>query len=278
MALSGAERQARYREKNRARLNAKRRASRATTPTRVTVPPWPSDPAAALARWSRKVLRVPPGHPKAGGPLTLPDFAVDWLRDSLAPGVREAGLFIGRKNAKSAIVAAYLLGRLVGPLRTAGYRAGVASVDKLKANELRTQAEAIAVASGLTGLRFLRSPAPGRIESATGSVDILSADKSAGHASGFDDAIVDELGLLAERDRALINGLRTSTSAKNGRFLTISILGDSPFPVEMIGRQADRATVVHVYKAPDACAVDDPAAWAAAKLSQHGGPGADPAR
>ena len=164
MALSNAERQARYRAKNRARLNAKRRRARVTAKAGkpVAVPPWPSDPAGVLARWSRKVLKVPPGHPKAGGPLTLPDFAVDWLRDSLAPGVREAALFIGRKNAKSAIVAAYLLGRLVGPLRTAGYRAGVASVDKLKANELRAQAEAIAVASGLTGLRFLRSPAPGR--------------------------------------------------------------------------------------------------------------------
>ena len=124
--------------------------------------------------------------------------------------------------------------------------------------------EAIATASGLTGLRFLRSPAPGRVESATGAVDILSADKSSGHASGFDDAIVDELGLLAERDRALVSGMRSSTSAKNGRFLAISILGDSPFPVEMIGRQADPATVVHVHKAPDDCLLDDPKAWAAA--------------
>ena len=268
MALSNAERQARFRERNRARLNAKRRAARATrrkaAQPAASVPPWPSDPAGALARWSRKVLKVPPGHALAGQPMVIPDFAVDWLRDALAPGVREASLFIGRKNAKSAIVAAYLLGRLVGPLRTAGYRAGVASIDKLKANELRTQAEAIATASGLTGLRFLRSPAPGRVESATGTVDILSADKSSGHASGFDDAIVDELGLLAERDRALVNGLRTSTSAKDGRFLAISILGDSPFPVEMIGRKADPATVVHVYQAPDDCAVDDPAAWAAA--------------
>ena len=224
----------------------------------------PVDPAGALAKWSRDALKVPPGHPRAGDPLTLPDFAVDWLRDALAPGVREAGLFVGRKNAKSAICAVYLLGRLVGPLRTAGYRAGIASVDKLKAAELKAQMETIATASGLDGLRFLRSPAPGRVESATGTVDILSADKSAGHASGFDDALVDELGLLAERDRALINGLRTSTSAKDGRFLAISILGDAPFPVEMIGRQADRACVVHVYQAPEGCALDDQAAWDAA--------------
>ena len=267
MALSNAERQARFRAKNRARLNAKRRRARVTAKARtaVAIPPWPSDPAGVLARWSRKVLKVPAGHFKLSGrPMALPDFAVDWLRDSLARGVRESGLFLARKNAKSAVVAVYLLGRLVGPLRTDGYRAAVASVDRFKAGELRAQVEAIAKASGLDGLRFLRSPAPGRIESATGTVDILSADKSSGHASGFDDAIVDELGLLSERDRAMIAGLRTSTSAKNGRFLAISILGDSPFPVEMIKRQADPATVVHVYQAREDCALDDSSAWAAA--------------
>jgi len=242
----------------------KRRAKAKAVKLAASVPNPPADPAGMLAKWSRDVLKVPPGHPKSGQAMVLPDFAIDWLRESLAAGVRESGLFMGRKNAKSAICAVLLLGYLVGPLRTAGFRAGIASVDKLKANELRTQVEAIATASGLDGLRFLRSPAPGRVESETGSVDILSADKSAGHASGFDIALVDELGLLAERDRALISGLRTSTSAKNGRFLAISILGDAPFPVEMIGRQADPATVVHVYQAPEDCMLDDPVAWAAA--------------
>ena len=266
MGLSGAERQARYRERNRSRLNAARRKSRAVARASapVAVPVVSADPAGELARWSADVLKVPAGHKLAGQPMVLPEFAVNWLRDSLAPGVREAGLFMGRKNAKSAVIAVYLLGRLVGPLRTAGYRAGVASVDKIKAGLLKQQMEDIATASHLTGLRFMRSPAPGRVTSATGSVDILSADKSSGHASGFDDAIVDEIGLLAERDRALVNGLRTSTSAKDGRFLAISILGDSPFPVEMIGRQADPATVVHVYQAPDDCMLDDPSAWHAA--------------
>ena len=226
----------------------------------AAVPKPPADPAGALANWSRKDLKVPPGHPKAGQPMVLPAFSVDWVRDALAPGVREAGLFMARKNAKSAICAVYLLGRLVGPLRTAGYRAGIPSVDKLKAAELKAQMEGIATASGLEGLTFLKSPVPGRVESATGRVDILSADKSAGHASGFDDALVDELGLLAERDRALINGLRTSISAKDGRFLAISKLGNAPFPPEMIGRQSDQATVVHVYQTSEGCALDDPKA------------------
>ena len=208
------------------------------------------------------MLKVPAGHPRAGDPMILPDYGVEFLRDALTH--RESFLCIGRKNAKSAIVAVYLLGRLVGPLQTAGYRAGVCSVNKEKAGELKSQMEGIAAASGLDGLVFRRSPAPGRVESATGSVDILSADKSAGHASGFDDAIIDELGLFQERDRALVNGMRSSTSAKDGRFLALSIQGDAPFTKELIDRADDPAVALHLYRAPDGAAVDDPAAWSAA--------------
>ena len=166
MGLSGAERQARYRAKNKARLNAKRRKARAVARASapVSVPVVSADPAGELARWSADVLKVPAGHKLAGQPMdTCRSLRVDWLRDALAPGVREAGLFIGRKNAKSAICAVYLLGRLVGPLRMDGYRAGIASVDKIKAGSCcKQQMEDIATASGLEGLRFLRSPAPGQ--------------------------------------------------------------------------------------------------------------------
>ena len=208
------------------------------------------------------MLRVPPGHPRAGEPLELPDYGVDFIRDALVH--REAFLCIARKCAKSAIVAVYLLARLVGPLRVGGYRAGVCSVNKEKAGELKAQMEQIAAASGLEGLEFRRSPAPGRVVSATGAVDILSADRSAGHASGFDDAIIDELGLFAERDRALVNGMRSSTSAKDGRFIALSIQGDAPFTKELIDRADDPAVSVHLYRAPDGCTLDDPDAWHAA--------------
>ena len=161
-------------------------------------------------------------------------------------------------------MAAYLLARLVGPLRTAGYRAGVCSVNREKAGELKTQMEQIAEASGLDGLVWKRSPAPGRVESSTGAVDVLCADRSAGHASGFDDAIVDELGLFQEKDRALVNGMRSSTSAKDGRFIALSIQGDAPFTKELIERADDPAVAVHLYRSPEGCTLDDPEAWAAA--------------
>ena len=253
--LANRERQRRW----RARQKAQKAAAAASS---KPAPKLPADPIGALAQWSRETLRVPPGHPLAGRPLAVPAYGEAFLRDALT--ARESLLCIARKSAKSAIVAVFLLGRLVGPIAFPGYRAGVVSVNREKAGELKRQMQEIAEASGLDGLRFLRSPTPGRVESATGTVDILSADKSAGHASGFDESIVDELGLLHERDRDLVNGMRTAISARDGRFIALSIMGDAPFTREMVERRDDPGVAVHLYQAPEDCELDDPAAWHAA--------------
>ena len=47
----------------------------------VVIPPMPDDPVGALATWAAATLKVPPGHPLAGQPMGLPDFAVKFLRD-----------------------------------------------------------------------------------------------------------------------------------------------------------------------------------------------------
>ena len=216
----------------------------------------PDDPIAALVEWSEDVLKVPPGHPLAGQPLRLPDYGVAFLRDALQH--RYSLLTVARKNAKSAIIAVYLLGRLVGPLRVDGWRGGVCSVNRDKANELKMQMQAIAEASGLMDVKFWRAPV---VESSTGRLDILSADKNSGAAAGFDDALVDELGLLYERNRELVNGMRAAISARDGRFIALSIMGRAPFTREMVAQRDDVATVVHLYQADKDCALDDPDQW-----------------
>ena len=122
------------------------------------------------------------------------------------------------KNAKSAVCAILALGHLCGPLRTPGWRGSIASITKEKAAELRNQVAQIAEASGLD-VTIRRSPYPGAIISATGMLETLSADRGAGHASGFDLVIVDETGLMPERSRELLAGLRSSVSAKGGRIV-----------------------------------------------------------
>ena len=173
-----------------------------------------ADPVGALAAWASTTLIVPPGHPRSDEPMALPDFATDWLRASW--DAHESALSTARKNAKSAIAAVLALGYLIGPLRRPGWRGAIASVTKEKAGELRKQVAAIAEASHLD-VRIRRSPYPGVIESSTGSLDTLSADRLSGHASGYDLVIVDETGLFPLRARDLLAGLRSSVSARPGK-------------------------------------------------------------
>ena len=216
-----------------------------------------ADPVGTLAQWAAETLIVPAGHPRSGEPMALPDFAASWLRASWRS--HESALSTARKNAKSAIAAVLALGYLVGPLRRPGWRGAIASLDKGKAAELRRQVAEIATASGLD-LRIRRSPYPGVIESSTGSLDTLSADRTAGHASGYDLVIVDETGLFPLRARDLLAGLRSSVSARAGKIRHISIRGDSILFREIL---ENPAVVSHVYAAADDCEIDDEAAWAA---------------
>ena len=168
------------------------------------------------------------------------------------------------KNAKSAIVAVVLLAYMVGPMKRAGFRAGVASLSKEKARELGSQIEAISKSSALRGLRFWRARTSPAITAAGGSIDILSADRNAGAAASYDLAIVDELGLMAEKHRPLVNSMRSSVSAKGGKFLALSVHGDGPFIPEVLERKGAAGLAVHHYRAAEGCALADEAAWDAA--------------
>ena len=225
---------------------------------------YPDDPAGAVAAWSEARLTIPPGHPRAGEAMKLPGYGLAFLRDVFRPGVREGLLCCARKNSKSAICAVWLLACLCGPLRRLGWRAGVCSISKLKAAELKVQCEQIAIASNLRGLKFRRSPAPGRIESAWGAVDILSSEGTSGASSGFDLAIIDEIGLLKPRDRDLVASMRSSISARDGKFVSLSVFGSSPFIPEILERRGDRGLVVHLFQAGEKARLDDEDAWRAA--------------
>ena len=120
----------------------------------------------------------------------------------------------------------------------------------------------IAAASGLK-LEALKAPQK-RLRTAAGEAEILPASDSAGAASSYDLAIIDELGLLAEKHREFVASMRSSVSAKGGRFLALTIHGSGPFVPEILARSGARGVSVHHYHAPLGCALDDRAAWRAA--------------
>lgn len=155
-----------------------------------------------------------------------------------------------------------LLCFLIGPLNRRNWRACVTSLDSDLAGELKRQIEEIKKSSGLDALEIFRTPSPGRAVGLNGAeVTFLAADKTSGHAGGYDLAIFDELGLTAERDRPLVNSVKSSLSGRDGRFIAISIKGDSPLFKEVEARQDLPHVYWKEYAAPADCALDDEAAW-----------------
>ena len=166
--------------------------------------------------------------------MIIPEYGRLFLRDALAAGTHEALLCLGRKNAKSAIVAVLVLAYLAGPLKRAGWRSGVCSISREKAHELRAQIQMIATASGLKGLRFWRARTSPAIVSEAGVAWISSLPiKTLALRVHTTWRLLTELGLLSERNRALVNSMRSSVSAKGGTFLSLSVHGDGPFIPEI---------------------------------------------
>ena len=250
-----------YAERSRA-WRARRKLARQGRP--VDRPALGTD-AAALAQWAAESLRIPAGHFRASGhPFVLEPWQLAIVDDCLTHA--ETLFCSARKNAKSALIAVIVLGHLVGPLRRSGWRCGVMSINRGKAGELLQQIEEIATASGIHvaggrdtpqpgGLKVRRAPWPGKLIAVDtgGRVEIEGAGHSSatGHSAGYDLAVIDEIGLLEERHRRMVNGMRSSLGARNGRFLSLSIHGDGPFIPEMLSRRGAAGLAIHHYTADD---------------------------
>ena len=228
-------------------------------------PDYPSEPARALKEWAEARLVVPAGRLQ-GAPFILEDWQVEFLERALAPGVHEGALCTARKNGKTGLIIALVLGHLApgAPLWRPKWRGLWVSLTGDLAAEGRRQAGEIIEASGLIGVKMMRSPTPGAIVGPDGSdCKMLAADKSSGHAAGADIAVIDEAGLLPERKRGLWDAIASSVSGRDGRVLSMSVRGDGPMFREQLDRKADPGVVIQDFRAPRDCRLDDETAWAA---------------
>lgn len=263
MALTPAEKQRRYRARKKARASVERAEAVAAKAGRPLV----SALADAVAAWAEARLKVPVGL-RAGQPFRLLPFQRSFLADALAPGVRTACLSTARKNGKSGLVAAIILAALLddGPLHRARWRGLAVSLNARLSGELWGQCREIAAASGISTLTFHGGAHRAIVGANEARVEFLATGRSAGHASGADLALFDELGLTSDRDRALLDGLRSSVSAREGgRLLAISVRGRSPLLDEMRERAeaGEPGVVFHLHAADPGAALDDRAAWKA---------------
>ena len=209
----------------------------------------------AVAEWSRS-LKCPPGHPRAGEPLELPEFVLEFFTGAL--GARRSVLSVARKNAKSSALAILALSYLVGPLRVAGWRGAVVSVNLDKSREFLRLASDIVAANQLD-LKVFRKSIKNLHTGA--ELECLPATSEAGHASGFDAVFLDELGLFPDNSRALIRGMFSSVSARDGKVFVISIRGDCEPMEELLKCDGKTGYYVQMHAAPPGCSVVDESAW-----------------
>lgn len=267
MAQSGAERTRAWRERRKAVEVAHGPGLFGADAPAPDAPPWAGlDGAKSLKVWAETVLKVPAGR-LAGRPFVLEDWQVDALARFLAADTVEGALCTARKNGKTGLIIALVLGHVApgAPLQTPRWRGLWVSLTGDLAAEGRRQADEIIDVSGLSGVHIRKSPAPGSIVGVDGSdCKMLAADKSSGHAAGADLAVIDEGGLLPERKRALWDAITSATSGRDGRTLAISVRGDGPMFREMRARAGEPGVEVIDYQAPADCRLDDESAWRAA--------------
>lgn len=221
--------------------------------------PWTGEPSIALKRWSEKLV-VPSGL-LGGTNFIIPDWQTEFVRSAMAPGIREAGLSVARKNGKSGLIALLLLAHLIGPLRSPGWRGLVVSLTGRLALELWRAMGEICRANRLD-CEFKRTPQPGIALGADDTrVDFLAADRATGHAVGANLAVIDEAGLLQERERELWNAMISSVSGRDGRLICISIKGDGPMFRELEQRKGMESVHFVEYSSDPRLPLDDETAW-----------------
>lgn len=223
-------------------------------------------------------LTVPAGTLR-GQPLQWHQFQRELVLEAFAPGVHEFTFTSGRKNAKSSSIGAilsYYLSRF-GARRA--YRALAVSKGGTQCAQLWSATDQIMEASGLydvvdetDGKPLIKrlSTKPGAFKNrALGTeVKMLNSSRASGVGSDADLVLLDELGEFDESAETLLRNMETSRSAREGS-RTIAISVESVCN-SFLEQRYERTKLnpdrykYRRYAAPEACALDDREAWAAA--------------
>lgn len=226
-----------------------------------------------VAAFIERYCRTPEGA-HVGKPIRLAEFQRRFVLAIYdAPrAVRRAYLSIARKNGKSALIAALILAHLVGP---------EARLNAQLVSGARSREQA-AVVFGLAAKMVQLNPdlqkvvrivpSGKRLIGLTMNTEYraLAAEGSTAHGLSPVLAILDEVGQVRGSQDDFIDAITTAQGAHADPLL-IAISTQAPTDADLFSvwlddaeRSGDPAIVSHVYAAPEGCALDDDAAWAAA--------------
>lgn len=216
---------------------------------------------------------VPEGDLR-GKPMRLMAFQRDFIRaiyDNPA-GTKRAYLSIGRKNGKSALIAAIALAHIVGPeakrnsqiicgarsQKQAGIIFKLAQKMILMSDTLRKMAKTVTSTKEIRGLAQ--------------NVEFMAISAEAATAHGLSPAvaILDEVGQVKGETDEFTEAIETAQGAYSDALL-IAISTQAATENDLFSRWLDDAAaskdpqiVSHVYSAPDDCEIMDREAWKAA--------------
>jgi phage terminase large subunit-like protein len=221
--------------------------------------------------WIEEHCLIPEGQ-HVGQPMKLAPFQRKFIMAIYKPGVRKAYLSIGRKNGKTALIAALVLAHLVGPvyIRNSQIVSGARSREQA-ALVFSLAAKMVRLSPSLRQYILIRDSGKQLFCEELGTLyRALSADASTAYGLSPVLAILDEVGQVRGPRDDFIDAITTSQGAHASPLL-IAISTQSPTDADMFSLWLDDAkqhkdprTVAHVYAAPDECELTDPKAWKAA--------------
>ncbi len=219
-----------------------------------------------------KYIRVPEGK-HIGKPLVLMPFQKRFIIEIYdnPAGTRRAYLSIGRKNGKSALIAALILAHIVGPeaKQNSQIVSGALS-QKQAALVFKLMQKMIGLDETLRAKNMTRIvPSQKQIIGVKMNVEYSALSAEAGTAHGLSPilAVLDETGQIKGPEDDFIEAIETSQGAYDTPLL-IAISTQAPTDNDLFSRWLDDAEnskdpqiVSHVYSAPADCDLMDRDAW-----------------
>lgn len=209
-----------------------------------------------------------------GKPMKLEKFQVDFIKSVYdnPQGTHTAILSISRKNGKTGLIAALLLCHICGPEAVQNSQAISGAMSKEQAAVVFELARKMVEMSPRLSARVRVQPSGKRLIGLRKNVlyRALSAEGKTAHGLSPILAILDEVGQIVGPTDKFVEAITSAQGAYSNPLL-IAISTQAPTANDLLStwidaqRNApDPRVVCHVYEAPDDCALDDKAAWAAA--------------
>lgn len=237
---------------------------------------WRKLPIAKLTRaekvmkFGETYLRIGEGE-HAGEPLRLAKFQEAFIYSLLDNPVhtRMGILSVARRNGKTFITAVLGIAALCGPLSHPNSVIASAALSREQASLIfRAMEQMIRYSPELQKITRV-IPSSKRIVCLTNGAEYyaLSAEANRNLGKSIKMLILDESGAIADPASDFVSALRTSQgSYSEPYFVTIST--QSPSDAAYLSQEIDRAerdndpaTVTHIYRASENCALDDRSAW-----------------